>query len=78
MRYFISPEFCQNLCLRERYPDLKRTGEDTEPIDPGSVQRKLNELLSVSLTHLDSEAELRRFFGSKIVCFPPLSDSICL
>lgn len=47
-----------------RYPELKRTSTVTSGV---STQNTLSSILSVSLSHLDCEAELRRFFGSKVI-----------
>ena len=52
-----------------RYPELRNI---TTPI-PGApssstpTQQSLATLLSVSLPHLDAEAEMRKFFGAKVV-----------
>jgi hypothetical protein len=43
---------------------LKRSATTTANV---TVQHTLPSLLSVSLSHLDSEAEMRKFFGSKVI-----------
>lgn len=59
-------------CISHRYPDLK----------PGAAGPKTNmqtttlaNLLSVSLSHLDAESELRKFFGSKAITAAESSSS---
>ncbi|RDB20291.1 Transcription factor 25 [Hypsizygus marmoreus] len=47
--------------LSMKYPELQKTAKPT--LSPQSLAT----LLAVSLTHLDSEAEMRKFFGSKVV-----------
>ena len=51
-----------------RYPDLKQQ-LSSAPTESTSTlaSNTLASLLSVSLPHLDSEAEMRKFFGSKVV-----------
>lgn len=55
---------------RYRYPDLKNT-ESSSKSSSNALQASaistLASLLAVSLPHLDSEAEMRKFFGSKAV-----------
>lgn len=46
--------------LSLKYPDLKQ--QVAKPSQP-----TISSLLAVSLAHLDSQAELRKFFGSKVV-----------
>lgn len=38
------------------------------PVNVQSAANSRNALLAVSLPHLDSEAEMRKFFGAKVVC----------
>ncbi|KAG7092016.1 hypothetical protein E1B28_008399 [Marasmius oreades] len=47
-------------------PSLAPSTPTSWPTSEGLIPR-LSPLLSVSLTHLDSSAELRRFFGAKVV-----------
>ncbi|KAI0773668.1 transcriptional repressor TCF25-domain-containing protein [Fomes fomentarius] len=52
--------------LSLKYPDLKQQLASTSaPTSSPATVRSLAGLLAVSLAHLDSEAELRKFFGSK-------------
>lgn len=46
---------------KTRYPELQAS------TSTGPNAQSLASLLSVSLSHLDSEAEMRKFFGSKVV-----------
>ena len=52
--------------LFNRYPELRNTSATSATIR-SSAPNRLTSLLSVSLPHLDSEAEMRKFFGSKVV-----------
>lgn len=54
----------------DRYPDLKEVSARTSGPSAPATQKlthELNPLLSVSLTHLDADAEMRKFFGSRVV-----------
>ena len=53
-----------------RYPELKQAAQASKSRSSatGRANNEQNALLSVSLAHLDSEAEMRRFFGAKVVC----------
>ena len=53
-----------------RYPDLRHISQSSkdQTSTSHSFSKDQNALLSVSLTHLDSETEMRKFFGSKVVC----------
>ncbi|KAI0771719.1 transcriptional repressor TCF25-domain-containing protein [Trametes elegans] len=53
--------------LSLKYPDLKQQLASSAPSSSPAAARSLAALLSVSLQHLDSEAELRKFFGSKVI-----------
>ena len=54
--------------LSLKYPDLKQQlASSTGPASSPATARSLAALLSVSVQHLDSEAELRKFFGSKVI-----------
>ncbi len=54
--------------LSLKYPDLKQQLASTSaPTSSPATARSLAGLLAVSMSHLDSEAELRKFFGSKVV-----------
>ncbi|TBU29131.1 transcriptional repressor TCF25-domain-containing protein [Dichomitus squalens] len=54
--------------LSLKYPDLKQQlKSSTSPSSSPATARSLAALLSVSVQHLDSEAELRKFFGSKVI-----------
>jgi hypothetical protein len=54
--------------FHDRYPEFRDTSSSTATSATSSAnRRKLASLLSVSLPHLDSEAEMRKFFGSKVV-----------
>lgn len=61
---------CQCFC---RYPELKQSAQasKTRLSASGRANNEQNSLLAVSLAHLDSEAEMRKFFGSKVVCPGP-------
>ena len=59
--YFLPcPEESSSFRL-ERYPELQTTTR----LSPDS--RSVATLLSVSIAHLDSEAEMRKFFGAKVI-----------
>ncbi|KAJ7618505.1 transcriptional repressor TCF25-domain-containing protein [Roridomyces roridus] len=60
-------EFDQALAeLSLKYPELQNVTSGSA--DGGaSSSSSLASLLSVSLTHLDSEAEMRKFFGSRVI-----------
>ncbi len=58
--------------LSLKYPELKRPAADASSIKASST---FFSLLSVSLPHLDSEAEMRKFFGSKVVSASKASGS---
>lgn len=47
-----------------KYPELKQAAETTEHTQKSNT---LFSLLGASLAHLDGEAELRKFFGGKVV-----------
>lgn len=54
----------------DRYPDLKEVSARTSGPSAPATQKlthEFNALLSVSLTHLDADAEMRKFFGSRVV-----------
>ncbi|KAF8890479.1 transcriptional repressor TCF25-domain-containing protein [Infundibulicybe gibba] len=51
--------------LSVKYPELQAVA-DSKPGSSSTSSPALIELLSVSLAHLDSEAEMRKFFGSKV------------
>ncbi|KAI0666150.1 transcriptional repressor TCF25-domain-containing protein [Trametes maxima] len=54
--------------LSLKYPDLKQQlATSTVTSASPAAARSLAALLAVSLQHLDSEAELRKFFGSKVI-----------
>ncbi|KAL1938621.1 hypothetical protein VTO73DRAFT_11436 [Trametes versicolor] len=54
--------------LSLKYPDLKQQlAASAEVASSPAAARSLAALLGVSLQHLDSEAELRKFFGSKVI-----------
>ncbi|KIM79562.1 hypothetical protein PILCRDRAFT_823483 [Piloderma croceum F 1598] len=54
--------------LSIKYPDLKKQISSTPtPSTSTTSANPLASLLSVSLAHLDSEAEMRKFFGSRVV-----------
>lgn len=54
--------------LSLKYPDLKQQLASSSPTTSSSATaQSLANLLAVSLSHLDSEAELRKFFGSKVI-----------
>ncbi|KAH9887711.1 transcriptional repressor TCF25-domain-containing protein [Cubamyces lactineus] len=54
--------------LSLKYPDLKQQlATAAASTSSPAAARSLAALLAVSLQHLDSEAELRKFFGSKVV-----------
>ena len=54
--------------LSLKYPDLKsQLASSSGPVSSPATARSLAALLSVSIQHLDSEAELRKFFGSKVI-----------
>ena len=53
--------------LSLKYPDIKQQLNASGPTGSPATARSLATLLAVSLTHLDSEAELRKFFGSKVI-----------
>ena len=53
--------------LSLKYPDLKQQlATAAASTSSPAAARSLAALLAVSLQHLDSEAELRKFFGSKV------------
>ncbi|KAF7305287.1 hypothetical protein HMN09_00779900 [Mycena chlorophos] len=57
-------EFDQALAeLSIKYPELQNAVNHT----PSTASTTLASLLAVSVAHLDSEAEMRKFFGSKVV-----------
>ncbi|OBZ71954.1 hypothetical protein A0H81_08155 [Grifola frondosa] len=55
--------------LSVKYPDLQQHVASPANISPAarSASNALSSLLSVSLQHLDSEAEMRKFFGAKVI-----------
>lgn len=54
--------------LNPRYPDLQQQlASAPTPSAMSTSARTLASLLSVSLQNLDSEAEMRKFFGSKVI-----------
>ncbi|KAL7281925.1 hypothetical protein ACG7TL_003392 [Trametes sanguinea] len=54
--------------LSVKYPDLKQQlATSARSSSSPATARSLAALLAVSLQHLDSEAELRKFFGSKVI-----------
>ncbi|CCL99007.1 uncharacterized protein FIBRA_01015 [Fibroporia radiculosa] len=54
--------------LSLKYPDLQQAAAAANASPAArSVSSALASLLSVSLQHLDSEAEMRKFFGSKVI-----------
>ncbi|KAI0938885.1 hypothetical protein AcV5_000459 [Taiwanofungus camphoratus] len=54
--------------LSMKYPDLQQAATSTNSSPAArNASRTLSSLLSVSLQHLDSEAEMRKFFGSKVI-----------
>ncbi|PIL36489.1 hypothetical protein GSI_00178 [Ganoderma sinense ZZ0214-1] len=54
--------------LSVKYPDLKpQLTSSSGPASSPATARSLATLLSVSVQHLDSEAELRKFFGSRVI-----------
>ncbi|EGO27075.1 hypothetical protein SERLADRAFT_446308 [Serpula lacrymans var. lacrymans S7.9] len=53
--------------LSVKYPELKKIASSPSSSSDFSHHQSLASLLAVSLSHLDSEAELRKFFGSKVV-----------
>ncbi|KAI8984868.1 transcriptional repressor TCF25-domain-containing protein [Trametes punicea] len=54
--------------LSLKYPDLKQQlATSSASSSSPAAARSFAALLAVSLSHLDSEAELRKFFGSKVV-----------
>lgn len=67
--YYQACTVCSMISLC-RYPDLQdvarsvKSGENTAG---RSTAEQQNALLAVSLPHLDSEAEMRKFFGAKVV-----------
>lgn len=52
-----------------RYPEIQHVVRANPPGATSSSHsdRKLAELLSVSLSHLDGDAEMRKFFGAKVI-----------
>ncbi|KAI5117523.1 hypothetical protein M0805_009531 [Coniferiporia weirii] len=59
--------------LSVKYPDLRHVANSSKAgtsADAQSVAEKHNVLLAVSLPNLDSEAEMRKFFGAKVVKQP--------
>lgn len=50
-----------------RNPAYKQVALASQKRKESSFFDKQNALLAVSLAHLDAEAEMRRFFGSKVV-----------
>ncbi|KAI0637558.1 transcriptional repressor TCF25-domain-containing protein [Trametes polyzona] len=62
--------------LSLKYPDLKQQlATAAAPSSSPAAARSLAALLAVSLQHLDSEAELRKFFGSKVISAAKASSS---
>ncbi|KAJ7476899.1 transcriptional repressor TCF25-domain-containing protein [Mycena galericulata] len=60
-------EFDQALAeLSTKYPELQNVASGSGD-GTASSSASLASLLSVSLTHLDSEAEMRKFFGARVV-----------
>ncbi|KAH8115679.1 DUF654-domain-containing protein [Phellopilus nigrolimitatus] len=56
--------------LSVKYPDLQHVARQSKGggnAGARSIAEQQNMLLAVSLPHLDSEAEMRRFFGSKVI-----------
>ncbi|KAG8715022.1 hypothetical protein FRC11_006077 [Ceratobasidium sp. 423] len=56
--------------LAEKLPHLRTSGKTAQHVTkglPSATSRALFSLLSASLKDFDSEAEMRRFFGSKVV-----------
>ncbi|KAL0948961.1 hypothetical protein HGRIS_009064 [Hohenbuehelia grisea] len=53
--------------LSEKYPELQNIGTNPGESSSTSSQQTLASLLAVSIPHLDAEAEMRKFFGSKVV-----------
>ena len=58
--------------LSIKYPELKRPAQD--PMAAKSSPALIS-LLQVSLNHLDSEAEMRKFFGAKVISASKASSS---
>ena len=58
--------------LSIKYPELKRPAQD--PLATKSSPALIS-LLQVSLNHLDSEAEMRKFFGAKVISASKASSS---
>ncbi|KAF5390308.1 hypothetical protein D9757_002816 [Collybiopsis confluens] len=50
--------------LSIKHPEFRR---NLDNVSPNPMARSLSSLLAVNPAHLDSEAELKRFFGSKVV-----------
>ena len=50
--------------LSLKYPELNRSAQGTSDLQSSPV---FVSLLQVSLAHLDSEAEMRKFFGAKVI-----------
>ncbi|KAH9936840.1 transcriptional repressor TCF25-domain-containing protein [Epithele typhae] len=63
--------------LSVKYPDLKQqlVSSAAGPASSPVSARDLAALLAVSVQHLDSEAELRKFFGSKVISAAKVSSS---
>lgn len=57
----------QERLTKSRYPELQNISTATNASSSTSSLESLSTLLSVSLPHLDSEAEMRKIFGSKVV-----------
>ncbi|THH13849.1 hypothetical protein EW146_g6417 [Bondarzewia mesenterica] len=52
--------------LSIKYPDFQNVASKTSPA-PDQSSQELNTLLSVSISHLDPDAEMRKFFGAKVI-----------
>ncbi|KAI0269358.1 transcriptional repressor TCF25-domain-containing protein [Gloeopeniophorella convolvens] len=56
--------------LSTKYSDIKIAGSSASSgkvVSSRSVQEEYHKLLSVSLSHLNPDAEMRRFFGAKVI-----------
>ncbi|KAJ7174569.1 transcriptional repressor TCF25-domain-containing protein [Mycena filopes] len=61
-------EFDQALAeLSIKYPELQNVASGSSAAAASSSSSTLASLLSVSLAHLDSEAEMRKFFGARVI-----------
>ncbi len=57
-------------CTCTRYRDMRAPSSATiqgKEFSPRSLQEECSRLLSVSLSHLNPDAEMRKFFGAKVI-----------